>query len=47
MTKPTKMICAPSEDADSLGVEWVGEGPVFLHADIEDSDQTMRMPRLI
>ena len=26
---------------------WIAEGPRFLHADSEDSDQTGRMPRLI
>ena len=31
----------------SLCAQWVAKGPVFLHADSEDSDQTGRMPRLI
>ena len=31
----------------SLCTQWVAKGPMFLHADSEDSDQTGRMPRLI
>ena len=40
--KTNKMACAPSEHSDqsSLCAQWVAKGPVFLHADIEDSDQT-------
>ena len=49
--------CAPSEDSDQPGyppnlfsifaVQLVAKGPSFLHADSEESDQTVRMPRLI
>ena len=39
-------IC-PVWSESSLCAQWVAKGPVFLHADSEDSDQTGRMPRLI
>ena len=53
--KPTKWLCAPSEDSDqpgqadqsSLCIQWVAKDPMFLHADSEDTDQTGRMPSLI
>ena len=49
---------APSEDSDQPGhppslirvfavSQWVAKDPLFLPADSEDSDQTVRMPRLI
>ena len=57
MTKPTKWVCAQRRlrsawasaqfDQSSLCAQWVAEGPRFLHADSEDSDQTGWMPRLI
>ena len=31
----------------SLCAQWLTKDPSFLHADSEDSDQTVRMPRLI
>ena len=37
----------PVWSESSLCTQWVAEGPRFLHADSEDSDQTGRMPRLI
>ena len=37
----------PVWSESSLCTQWVAEDPRFLHADIEDSDQTGRMPRLI
>ena len=37
----------PVWSESSLCAQWVDEDPRFLHADIEDSDQTGRMPRLI
>ena len=53
--KTNKMACAPSEDSDQPGHppslirifavrSWVTQNPSFLHADIEDSDQSGRMP---
>ena len=37
-------MTAPSEDSDEPGhplcAQWVAKGPIFLHADSEDSDQT-------
>ena len=56
MTKPTKWLCAqrrlslgihPVWSESSLCSQWVAKDPSFLHADMEDSDQTWRMPRLI
>ena len=58
MTKPTKWPERPAKTQISLGIrpvwsasslctQWVAKDPSFLHADIEDSDQTGRMPRLI
>ena len=58
MTKPTKWHVHPAKTHISLGIrpvwsesslcaQWVAKGPMFLHADSEDSDQTGRMPRLI
>ena len=55
MTKPTKWMCAQrrlrsasaQSDQSSLCAQWVAKCPGFLHAGIEDSDQTGRMPRLI
>ena len=52
------MTSAPSKDSDQPGhlpslvrvfadAQWVGKDPKFLHVDIEDSDQTGQMPRLI
>ena len=45
------MICTPNEDSDQPGhppsLIRVKASLSFLHADIEDSDQTERMPRLI
>ena len=49
MTRPTKLICAPSEDADQPGhphiliriltyVQWESKDQRFLHPDSEDSD---------
>ena len=37
----------PVWSESSLGAQWVAKGPMFLHADSEDSDQTGWMPRLI
>ena len=34
-------------DQSSLSAQWVDKDPAFLHADSKDSDQTVRMPRLI
>ena len=56
--KTNKIACAPNEDSDQPGAStqsdqsslcalWVAKDPMLLHADIEDSDQTGRMPRLI
>ena len=56
--KTSKMTCPPSDDSDQLGhlpslirvslcAQWVAKDPSFLHADSENSDQTVRMPRLI
>ena len=42
--KTNKMASAPSEDSDQSGQL---KEPSFLQADSEDSDQTVRMPRLI
>ena len=39
--------CVPSEDQSLLCAQWLAKDPSFLHADIEDSDQTGRMPKLI
>ena len=39
-------IC-PVWSESSLCAQWAAKGPVFLHADSQDSDQTGRMPRLI
>ena len=47
LMKTNKMACAPREDSDQPGHQWVAKDPSFLHADSEDSDQTGRMPRLI
>ena len=58
MTKTNKMSVRPAKTQLSLGIrpvwsesllcaQWVAKGPMFLHADSEDSDQTGRMPRLI
>ena len=43
MTKPTNWLC----DQRRLRSAWAAKDPSFLHADSEDSDQTVRMPRLI
>ena len=40
---PTPFASAQS-DQSSLCTQWVAKDPSFLHADIEDSDQTGRMP---
>ena len=52
--KTNKMACVPSEDSDQPGhppglirVFTVHLTGSFLHADNEDSDQTVWMPRLI
>ena len=37
----------PVWSESSLCAQWVANGPSFLHADSENSDQTGRMPRLI
>ena len=37
----------PVWSESSQRAQWVAEGPRFLYADSEDSDQTGRMPRLI
>ena len=37
----------PVWSESSLSAQWIAKGPRFLHADIEDSDQTGQMPRLI
>ena len=58
MTKPTKWPVRAAKTQIRLGItpvwseaslcaQWVGKEPNALHADIEDSDQTGRMPRLI
>ena len=58
VTKPTKMTVRPAKTQISLGIrpvwsesslcaKWVAKGPSFHHADSEDADQTVRMPRLI
>ena len=57
MTKPTKWVCAQrrlrsawvsaQSNLSSLCAQWVAKGPRFLHADSKDSDQTVRIPRLI
>ena len=55
MTKPTKWHVRPAKTQISLGIrpvwsesllctQWVAKNPNFLHADSEDSDQTVRMP---
>ena len=56
--KTNKMSVRPAKTQISLGIrpvwsesslcaQWVAKDPRFLHAYIEDSDQTGRMPRLI
>ena len=53
--KTNKTAYAPSKDSDqpghplqsSLCAQWVAKDPIFLHAISEDSDQTVRVPRLI
>ena len=56
--KTNKTSVRPAKTQISLGIrpvwsgsllcaQWVAKDPRFLHADIEDSDQTGRMPRLI
>ena len=58
MTKPTKWHVCPAKTQISLGIcpvwsesslcaQCVAKDPSFLHADVEDSDQSGRMPRLI
>ena len=39
-------IC-PVWSESSLCAQWIVKGPMFLHGDSEDSDQTGQMPRLI
>ena len=45
------MACAPwasgLSDQSSLCAFWIAKDPGFLHADSKDSDQTVRMHRLI
>ena len=56
--KTNKMIVHPMKIQISLGIrpvwsesllctQWVAKDPNLLHADIEDSDKTRRMPKLI
>ena len=56
--KTNKMSVRPAKTQISLGIrpvwsesslcaQWIAKGPMFLHADSTDSDQTGRMPRLI
>ena len=56
--KTNKMAVRPAKTQISLGIrpvwsesslwaQWLAKDPSFIHADIEDSDQTGRMPRLI
>ena len=56
--KTNKMTVRPAKTRISLGIrqdwsvsllcaQWVTKDPRFLHADSEDSDQTVRMSRLI
>ena len=56
--KTNKMNVCPAKTQISLGIrpvwsesslcaQWVAKNLRFLHADSEDSDQTVRMPRLI
>ena len=45
--KTNKMTARPVWSESSLCAQWVAKKLRFLHADSEDSDQTMRMPRLI
>ena len=58
MTKPTKWSVHPGKTQISLDIcpvwsesslcaQCVAKVPIFLHFDIDDSDQTGRMPRLI
>ena len=57
MIKPTKWLYAQrrlrsalasaQSDQPSLCAQWVAKDPNFLHVDVEDSDQTGWMPRLI
>ena len=57
MKKPTKYLCnqrrlrsawaSTQSDQSSLCTLWVAKDPILLHADSEDSDQPVRMPRLI
>ena len=52
-----KMICIPSEDSDQPGhppslisvfaAQRAAKDPIILHADSKNSDQTLRMSRLI
>ena len=43
-----RLACAyPQSNESLLCVQYEAKDPVFLHADIKDSDQTGRMPRLI
>ena len=54
MTKPTMRLCAQRRlrsawasaqyDLSSLCAQWVAKDPSFVHAESEDSDQTVRMP---
>ena len=44
---PAKTGIRPVWSESSLCAQWIAKGPIFLHADSEDSDQTGRMPRLI
>ena len=37
----------PVWSESSMCAQWVAKGPLFLHADSEDSDQIGRMPKLI
>ena len=58
LDKTSKMIVRPAKTQNNLGIrpvwseswlcaQWVAKDPGFLHADSDDSDQTVRMPRLI
>ena len=53
--KRYKMSCMPIEDSDQtvrmhsllMGALWVAKGPMFLHAENLDSDQSVWMHSLI
>ena len=45
--RTNKVAVRPAKTQISLGAQWVAKDPMFPHADSEDSDQTVWMPRLI